>query len=202
MRKIVSIAIFFIILVIIFSVIINAKSENEIKTTNEIKKENVFFNVAKNNNISHNQLKEQKTQDLVGKIPDEYKGYNVTAKLEIPKIKLETYVLKNYSLSALNASVTKYWGCEPNEIGNFCIAGHNWNVKNMFSKVKNLKINDEIFLLDNKNGKTSYKIYSIYKVNPNNVECLEQQTNGKVEITLITCTSDSKLRIIVKATKN
>ena len=50
------------------------------------------------------------------KIVEKYKGYEVSAKLIIPKIKLETYVLKNFSLDALNISVTKFWGPDANEI--------------------------------------------------------------------------------------
>lgn len=46
----------------------------------------------------------------------EYKGYDVSAKLVIPKIDLETYILKNFSESALNVSVTKFWGAEPNTV--------------------------------------------------------------------------------------
>lgn len=44
----------------------------------------------------------------------EYKGYEVSSKLEIPKIELETYILANFSENALNISVTKFWGAEPN----------------------------------------------------------------------------------------
>ena len=34
---------------------------------------------------------------------------------------------------------------------------------------------------------------------PEDISCLEQKTNEKKEITLITCTDDSKQRVIVKA---
>ena len=83
--------------------------------------------------------------------------------------------------------------------GNFCVAGHNFQRKTMFSKLKKLKIKDKIILEDNKNGRTEYEIYEIYKVEPSNVTCLSQETKGKKELTLITCTSDSKKRIIVKS---
>ena len=43
------------------------------------------------------------------------------------------------------------------------------------------------------------KIYNLYKVLPQDVSCLSQDTQGKRETTLITCTNDSKQRIIVKA---
>lgn len=128
-----------------------------------------------------------------------YKGYKVSAKLEIPTISLETYVLKQYSKNALNTSVTKFWGADPNQIGNFCIAGHNFQNKNMFHDLKKLQKGDFFFISDNLIGKVKYQIYDIYTVLPEDVTCLSQQTNQNREVTLITCTSDSKKRIIVKA---
>ena len=130
---------------------------------------------------------------------EEYKGYQVIAKLEIPTINLETYILQKYSEETLNISVTKFWGANPNTAGNFCIAGHNFKNENMFRNLKKLKIGDRLFISDNKVGKVEYEIYDLYKVIPEDVSCLSQETNGKKEVTLITCTTDSKERIIVKA---
>lgn len=129
----------------------------------------------------------------------EYKGYEVCARLQIPAIELETYVLKEYSIQALNVSVTKFWGANPNQIGNFCVAGHNFVRKNMFRNLKKLVVGDKIIVTDNSVGIVEYEVYDIFQVNPKEVDCLDQETNGKREITLITCTTDSKKRIIVKA---
>ena len=129
----------------------------------------------------------------------EYKGYDVCAKIEIPAIELETYVLKNYSTQALNISVTKFWGVNPNEIGNFCVAGHNFINENMFRNLKKLNIGDKLMLTDNTIGKIEYEIFDIYTVIPEDTSCLFPVIDGKREITLITCTNDSSKRIIVKA---
>ena len=133
------------------------------------------------------------------KVVSTYRGYDVIAKLEVPAIDLESYVLKNHSKKALYVSVTHFYGAKPNTVGNFCISGHNYIYKNMFHNLKKLKKGDKLYISDNKVGKVEYKIYSIYKVNPKDTSCLEQDTNGKKEVTLITCTYDSKKRIIVKA---
>lgn len=133
------------------------------------------------------------------KIPEEYKGYKIAAKLEIPKIELETYILNTYSEKSLNISATKFWGANPNNQGNFCVAGHNAQNKNMFSNLRELKIGDTLWVTDNEIGKVEYEIYDIYTVKPEDVSCLSQKTEGRKEITLITCTNDSKKRIIVKA---
>lgn len=132
-------------------------------------------------------------------IPLEWKGYDVSAKLEIPSIKLETYILKNYSEHALQISVVKFWGANPNEIGNFCVVGHNYQNNHMFKNLYKLKIGDSIFVSDNKNGKLEYRVNDMYTVLPKQTSCLSQKTNGKRELTLITCTKDSKERIIIKA---
>lgn len=129
----------------------------------------------------------------------QYKGYEVAAKLEIPKINLETYILKQYSKNALNVSVTKFWGADPNQIGNFCVAGHNFQNRNMFHNLRNLEIGNQLSISDSSIGKVEYEIYDIYMVEPEDVGCLSQKTNGKREVTLITCTTDSEKRIIVKA---
>ncbi len=146
-----------------------------------------------------NVIEEQKTEEDKDKILDEYKGYRVSAKLEIPKINLETYILKQYSTQALKISVTKFWGAEPNTVGNFCIAGHNFQNKNMFHNLRKLTKGDKLTISDNTVGKVDYEIYDTYQVRPEEVSCLSQKTNGKREVTLITCTMDSQKRIIVKA---
>ena len=130
-----------------------------------------------------------------------YKGYPVIAKLEIPKINLETYVLSEYSEQALGVSVTKFYGKNPNEVGNFCIAGHNYITKNMFHDLKKLSIGDTFSLIDTNSNKVNYKIYLIETVEADETQCLSQKTDGKIEVTLITCTTDSLKRIIVKAVK-
>jgi len=99
----------------------------------------------------------------------------------------------------LNVSVTKFLGANANEPGNFCIAGHNFKNKNMFHNLKELEIGDEFKVKDNKVGIVNYEIYNIYTVVPEDVSCLSQNTNGEREVTLITCTNDSKKRIIIKS---
>lgn len=144
---------------------------------------------------NHVETKQYPKEDVI----KTYKGYDVCAKLEIPSISLETNILSNYSIKALNVSVTKFWGVQPNQIGNFCVAGHNFVNKNMFKDLKKLKVGDRLFVTDNKIGKVEYEIFNINTVLPNDTSCLDPSFKNKREITLITCTIDSKYRIIVKA---
>ena len=182
-----------------------ANEPQEIMLTDEIKeeiKETEKSEVQPRNN-NENEIvteiqkptKQYEKEDII----TEYKGYTVSSKLTIPTISLETYILQNYSVNALRVSVTKFWGVDANQIGNFCIAGHNFKNKNMFSNLKKLNIGDRLFISDNEIGKIEYEIYDKFIVFPHETDCLNPETNGKREVTLITCTIDSKQRIIIKA---
>ena len=184
---------------IIFSVLtwlgIEEYKEKNIKEES-YKVENVSTNASNSNEKEYNKIEEVYEKEEVAL---EYKGYDVIAKLEIPEISLETYILKTYSNESLNISVVKFWGAKPNTSGNFCIAGHNFKNKNMFHDLKELNIGDNLFIIDNNVGRVEYEIYNIYKVSPEDVSCLSQETEEEKQVTLITCTNDSKERIIVKA---
>lgn len=155
--------------------------------------------------ISNSELLTDTSQDKKElKYIKEISGYNVIAELEIPAINLKTDILEQYSEESLKISVTKFFGSNPNDIGNFCISGHNYRVNsnNMFNNLKKIKTGDDIFLTDGYGKQIRYKVYDIFKVFPNETNSLSQKTKGKREVTLITCTSDSQKRIIVKAIEN
>ena len=170
-----------------------ASTEN-VNTKNEIEESNIILD-------DENTIQDTKFHQTEESMLTTYKGYPVIAKLEIPKIDLETYVISEYSNQALGVSVTKFYGGNPNEVGNFCIAGHNYITKNMFHDLKNLSIGDTFTLIDTNHHEGMYKIYSVETVEPDETQCLSQKTDGRIEVTLITCTTDSSKRIIVKAVK-
>lgn len=172
---------------------------NENKKENIIKNENIKLLMYESNLYKAKEEIVKVEKYSKEKIADTYKGYKVCAKLVIPAISLETNVLENFSEDALKVSVVKFWGADPNQKGNFCIAGHNFRNKNMFKKLKNLKIGDKLSISDRKVGKVEYQIFKIDTVLPDNIECLNAQTINEREVTLITCTLDSKKRIILKA---
>lgn len=200
MKKIlINIILIFAILSICVCIIIEKYEENNINshTAEKLSTENETTNEQEKeeNKIVIVQEKQYPKEEIV----ETYKGYDVCAKLEIPAISLETNVLSKYSTKALNVSVTKFWGVEPNHTGNFCVAGHNFKNKNMFSNLKKLKIGDKLFVSDREIGKVEYEIFKIDTVLPEDISCLDAVTENQKEVTLITCTSDSKKRIIIKA---
>ena len=132
-------------------------------------------------------------------MPKELKGYKVIGKLEIPKIKLSSYILSETNTKSLKVSITKLYGPEVGKVGNLCITGHNYRNNKMFGGIKKLEIGDEIILTDTFDRSIRYQVYDTYKTNPKDVSCLNQETGGDREITLITCTAGAIQRVIVKA---
>lgn len=84
--------------------------------------------------------------------------------------------------------------------GNLCIAAHNYKNDTFFSNLSKLETNDKIKISDNFGITLEYEAYDIKKANQNDLSCINQDTNGLREITLITCdSSNDNFRIIVKA---
>lgn len=141
----------------------------------------------------------EKVKNNTKVVATQYKGHKVVANLQIEKLKIDTCVLEDYTKNAMEVCVTKFFGPNPNEVGNFCITGHNYITKNMFGYLYTLNDGDILTLTDNENGTIKYEIYDKYKVKPNQTYGLSQRTNGKREVTLITCCNYSNERLIIKA---
>lgn len=126
-------------------------------------------------------------------------NYEVIAILNIPTLEIEYPVLSSTSTELLKVSLNKYWGPNPNKPGNLCILGHNYNDSRFFGKLNRIEKGDIIQLTDMSGKMVEYSVYDTYIVNPDNTDCTSQLTDGKTEITLITCTATGKQRFIVKA---
>ena len=157
--------------------------------------------------IKLNELLNSSTEKLDPKTYKTKNGdeYSTVALIKIPSIKVEYPVIYSENTSSktmedlLKISVVKYWGPEANSPGNFCIVGHNYHNKKFFSKAAELKKGDKIYITDKNNKTLEYKVYDNYVVDPDNLKCTSQLTNGETDITLITCTMTGKQRTIIKA---
>lgn len=127
------------------------------------------------------------------------KNYKTEAILEYPKLGINYPILSEQTEELLKISLCKYWGPNPNKVGNYCIVGHNYKSGKMFGKLSSAEIGDEINLKDLNGETVTYSVYNKYVVDPTDVSCTSQLTNGKKEITLITCTSYGQERLVVKA---
>jgi len=127
--------------------------------------------------------------------------YKPIATIRIPKINIYYPILSDTTEELLKKAPTKFLGADPNEVGNFCIAGHNYRNKKFFSKVPTLTNGDIIEITDTKGRMVKYTVYNKYNVTEDDMTPTSPLTNGRKDITLITCTDDSKERVIVKATE-
>ena len=125
--------------------------------------------------------------------------YTTVGSISIPSIDVNYPILSETTDSLLKVSVCKFWGSNPNEVGNLCIAGHNYRNTKFFSKVPKLVVGDIIEITDLTGRTLKYSVYDKYTVDPTDVSCTSQLTNGKKIVTLITCTNDNKQRVIVQA---
>ena len=162
-------------------------------------KDNEITLMENSENDNMDEIAQEKTTKLeeYKTMPREISGHKVIGKIKISKINLEAYILAETNNNALKVSVTKLCGPEINGIGNFCIAGHNYN--KFFAKIKNLKIKDNIILTDTYDHSIIYEVYDTFQTSPQDISCLTQDTKGEKELTLITCTKGATKRIIVKA---
>lgn len=194
-----SIVVFIIFIVGIYEITMDQTEDTSVKTYETVKR--IAIQSSKNqneqveliSNIQNATIELPEYQNLI----KTYKGYTVIGKIHISKLEIEKYILAETSQEALKVAVTKLCGPRVNEIGNFCIAGHNY--PQTFGKLKELEIGDEIKMTDTYDRTITYKVYQMYKVDPTDTTCLNQQTQGEREITLITCTLGAIKRNIIKA---
>lgn len=171
---------------------------------NESQDENVEENVTLEN------VEEQETQSNPKQSTETSKAtstvkasngnyYDAEAVFTYPKLGISYPVLSEQSDALLKISLCKYWGPSPNEVGNYCIVGHNYRSGKMFGKLSMAAIGDEVELKDLSGRTVTYTVYDRYVVEPTDVSCTSQLTNGNRELTLITCTNFGKQRLVVKA---
>lgn len=144
-------------------------------------------------------LNNKETEQLESLPELEFKGYKVEGIIEIPKINIKYPIIDHTNEETMKVSITKFWGPQANEIGNYTVAGHNNKDGTMFGKTKYLQIGDKIRLTNLRNETIEYEIFKIYSIEPDGVECVESVQSGTREITLITCTNGHKNRLVTKA---
>lgn len=131
----------------------------------------------------------------------QYNGFDVAGTIEIPTTNLKAPVLEQYEYSpkALETSVVVLYGTGLNQPGNTTIAGHNYRNGLFFSNNKKLSIGDKIYITDSTGKRLSYTIYDKYEAEENESDYITRDTQGAIEISLSTCTDDSKARLIILA---
>lgn len=127
-------------------------------------------------------------------------GYNIEGKIEIPAIDLKYVILEKTTPSSIETAVAIMYSANGlNKPGNTVIVGHNYRNGSFFGNNDKLKIGDKIYITDNSGTRIKYNIYNIYETSPDDSDFIMRETNGKREISLSTCTDNSKGRLIIWA---
>lgn len=147
------------------------------------------------NNVTTKPAKDQ-TAD-VSNIPSKMGNYEVVGQLVIDKIGVKRNLLAICDNPALDLSIAKLYGPEVNEPGNFCVCGHR---ETMLKELDTLKKGDTLYMINTKTKtKVNYEVYKVYECSPYDLSCLDQNEDGKREVTIITCTPSGAKRVVCKA---
>lgn len=126
---------------------------------------------------------------------------NIIGIIKIDKLEIEYPIFSETTDELLKIAPCKFFGPDANKIGNLCIVGHNFNDRRFFSKLSGLRKGDLIKIYSPANVCVYYTVYDMYEIEKDDMNCTSQKTNGKKEITLITCNNINKKRLIVKASE-
>ena len=163
------------------------KEEKEIEIEEEKDIEEINTQEVESEEEQKEEAPAQSTEKVKSYTSSNGKTYDSIGILNIPSLNIEYPILSSTSDQTLKVSLTKYWGGNPNEVGNLCVSGHNYKNSKFFGKLQNIK-NGDIIQITDLNGQTlDYKVYDTKIVDPSDTSCTSQLTNGNIEITLITC---------------
>ena len=127
------------------------------------------------------------------------KKYETIGVVKIPKLNITYPILSKTTDALMKVAPCKFHGASPNEVGNLCIIAHNYRRKGVFfSDVPDLANGDIVEIQDLSQRTIQQDVYVVHIVMPDNVSDTSQKTNGRKEVTLITCTDNSEQRVIVR----
>ena len=177
----------------------NTQMENT--TTNVIYNPSIDLSGDENENTSNNE-----SSGSSGSSSNEntvmYEGYEVIGTIEIPATNIKYPIIKqdDVGINSLKVAICNLYG-ELNEPGsNAVLVGHNYRNGTFFSNNKKLQKGDKIYITDNSGNKVTYVIYRKYETSTGDFDYATRVIEGdKREISLSTCTDDSKKRLIIWA---
>lgn len=130
-------------------------------------------------------------------IEKENRIQNYFGKIYIEKIDLEYMIFNNFNEVLLKIAPCKFYGVNLGERGNICIAGHNYDDNNFFSKLDKLEIGDLVKIVDLLENEYIYTVFDLFETTEDDMSVLNSSKN--YELTLVTCNNTNKKRFIVKA---
>ena len=128
-------------------------------------------------------------------------GFVMIGYITIPKTDVKEPILDTVTPTSLNKAVAVLYPSNPelNKPGNVVIIGHNYRNGKFFSDNDKLSVGDKIKIKDTSGTELTYTIYQKFQTTEQDTSFYNRNTNGAIEITLSTCTDDTKERIIILA---
>lgn len=167
----------------------NSNGNTNIIPDNEIQ----FEGVDEGNNANGTTSSDDKVQ--------RFNGFIISGMIEIPATNLKSPIIaqSEYSPKALETAIVETYGPGLNKVGNTTLSGHNYRNGTFFSNNKKLNIGDKIYITDLDGKRLTYTIYEKFEAEENYADYMTRDTQGAIEISLSTCTDDSKARLIILA---
>lgn len=189
----------------------------------------VGYNMSKNKNNNGNDTKVEQKEEIIqgsatkangtqssaintinvsssSKTKKYMEDYEIIGEINIPKIDLTCNILDEVTKRSIEIAVAKIYTVNGlNQPGNTVIYGHNYRNSLFFSRNDELSIDDKIYITDSDGKKVKYIIYDIFETTSTDTSFYvktAEETGGKSEITLSTCTDDASetdRRLIVLA---
>ena len=130
-----------------------------------------------------------------------YKNYTVEGKIEMPVVGLNYPVLNTMTdAHAIDVAVAVQWGVGLNKVGNTVIIGHNYRSGLFFGSNKKMNVGDSVYITDIETGtRIRYEIYDKFDTKESDTTYYNRDTNGKREISLVTCRQNNDYRLVLLA---
>ena len=168
--------------------------ENEVIVVAIDDEENAQNEIQNEQTPQTNQSTTNKTTSKVS-----YKGYSMIGTIQIPKTKVKAPIVDKVTTTSITAAAAVLYGPGLNEVGNTVIVAHNYRNGTFFSNNKKLVIGDKVYITDITGRKIEYTIYKTYLASETEFDYATRDTAGKREISLSTCTDNTKKRLIIFA---
>ena len=127
---------------------------------------------------------------------------SIIGMIEIPILNISYPIFNELTDDLLKTSPCRFFGDFPSQSSNefnLCIAGHNYDNDKFFSKIKDLNINDIIYLYDTSDNQYRYSVIKNYEVKSDDLSPVYSTITDSFELTLVTCNNFNNNRIIIKA---
>lgn len=127
---------------------------------------------------------------------------SIIGMIEIPSLTISYPIFNELSDELLKTAPCRFFGDFPSKNSNhanLCIAGHNYDNDKFFSNIKDLKIDDKIYIYDTSDNQYMYSVIKNYEVKFDDLSPVYYTITDSFELTLVTCNNFNGNRIIIKA---